>query len=183
MREGTALLHPSIIEGEIISDRYADVIIEALKDLKYRYGLYEQESIPFLLLDFKVVDFALPLLCIDLSENEWDQLVAQKQTCLQISFRQNRISNALYETTLKLGQSVISKLLFILSEQRDQYPDKEQAFRIVSRLKGMVSNEFMIRNAEMDTPWPYKALCRKLVPGGYWFTEKFSKKDKRIHLK
>ena len=182
MREGTALLHPSIIEGEIISDRYADVIIEALKDLKYRYGLYDQENIPFLLLDFKLAAFALPLLSVDLSGDEWNELSARKQICLQISFRQYRRGSSLLDTSLELGQAVMERLLPILAHQRDQYPDPEQARQMVVRLKGMVSAEYMICNIEMDTPWPYKALCRKLVPGRYWFTEKGSRRQKNLKL-
>lgn len=172
MSEGVAIPGPSGIECEIISDRYSDVIIASLKDLKYRYGLYWQENIPFLLFDFKVIDFALPLVAADMTEEAWEQFSAQKEISCRISFRKARGGSSLFETNLTLEQAMTDKLMPILAEQRNQYDDAELASQMISRLKGMVSAEYMIRNAEMDTPWPYKSLCRKLVPGRYWFTKK-----------
>lgn len=174
MKERVVDISPQGIKCEIISERYSDVIISGLKDLKYRYGIYSQQQIPFLLFDFKAVHFALPVVAVGLKEDEWEELIAQQAISCLISFGQQ--GSSLFETSLAMDQEITAKLMHHLSEQRSQYADVEAVGRVINRLKGMVSAEYMIRNTDMDTPWPYKTLCRKLVPARYWFTRKGSPK-------
>jgi hypothetical protein len=180
MHEGSARIEQAALGVDLISDRYQDVIITALKESKFRYGLYAQEHIPFILFDFKVIDFAVPVLAIDLGDEAFNTFFDQMDIRFMVSYNLQVKGASQHATTMAPDRSFFEELRQYLSEQRSAYQEPEEAEQMVKRLKGMVSAEYMIRNSAMDTPWPYKSLCRKLMPGRYWFTQKISKNEKKV---
>lgn len=180
MQDGSSILAQSGIEVKITSERYADMVISSLKDRKYRYGLYCQEDIPFLLFDFKIISFAVPVIATDIADDQFESWLSEQQPVIHLAFSTHPKFETVLETTLDLGNPLYHTLIHQLSDQRSRYQDTEDVHLMIKRLGGMISAEYMIRNSAMDTPWPYKAFCRKLVPGRFWFTRKLSKTKARF---